>query len=164
MLGLVGFFVRLIVFLRWTSKCCLLKSELKRSRKMINGFFFFFLASSVDLAKQKSALNTELLSFFPCTGASSTELGINLLSEGGWSDQKWADFIQEYTYGVLISFCEHCPQRAFRVFKINSLLIWHAGNHKLHSSWQILWQLLLFWKIWFSFPFLLSLACPYGFV
>lgn len=41
MLGLVGFFVRLILFLRWTSKCCLLKSELKRSRKMINGFFFW---------------------------------------------------------------------------------------------------------------------------
>lgn len=137
-------------------------TQLKRSRKMINRFFPFF-ASSVNLAKQKRALNTELLSFFLCTGASSTELGINLWSEDGWSDEKWADFIQEDTHGVLMSFCEHCPQRQL-VFKSNSLLIWHAGNHKLRSSWQILWHLLLFGKIWFSFPFFLSPVCPYGFV
>lgn len=39
--------------------------------------------------------------------------------------KKWADFIQEDPYGVLMS-CEHCSQgvqKVLREFKINSLLI-----------------------------------------
>lgn len=68
------------------------------------------------------------------------------------------------TYTVLMSYYEHCPRKVLRVFKINCLLTWYAGDHKLHSGWQDLMAVsplledLVFFSVLFK-PSLLLRLC-----
>lgn len=149
MLGLEGFFVWLIVFPGWISKYCLSHpTELKRTRIWSGETE----EGTEHRAPPSSCVEEQVLQNWELIFGQK----IDDLIKNGQISQRKTHTVCSCPVNIVLRGSLECPK--------STLLLWHAGNPKLHSSWQILWQLLLFWKIWFSFPFFLSPVCPYGFV